>query len=171
VKVVYNTLVNSRANVQMGGRKGGLGADDLVVANNIIYGGNKAVSIAGPLKNPKWEGNIIWRTEGGAGDIPAEGFRELDPGLVKDDRGLHRLRAGSAAIGKGVGDYPFVTIDLDGQPRPDGKLDVGADQFSQEAAINRPLTEADVGPNAPPERDRPLIAAPAAKWLAKPASK
>src|SRR5688500_2736367 len=114
VKIVYNTLVNNRANVQMGGRKGGLGSDDLVFANNLIQGGNKAVSIAGPLKNPKWEGNVIWQTEGGAGDIPAEGFRELDPKLAKDERGVHRLSDGSPAIGQGTGTFPFVTIDLDG---------------------------------------------------------
>jgi hypothetical protein len=166
VKVVYNTLVNNRSNVQMGGRKEGIGADDLVFANNIIQGGNKAVSIAGPLKNPKWEGNIIWKTEGGAGDMPAEGFREINPGLVKDDRGVFRLGEGNAAIGKGVGSYPFVTLDIDGQPRPAEKVDVGADQFSTEIATNRPLTDADVGPDAPQEGDRPIISAPKAQWPA-----
>jgi len=164
VKVVYNTLVNNRANVQLGGRKNGLGADDFVFANNIIQGGNKAVTLAGPLKNPKWEGNIIWKTDGGAGDIPAEGFREVDPKLVKGDCGVYHLDKESPASGKGVGSYPFVTVDIDGQPRTEGKLDVGADQFSTATAIPCPLTAADVGPSAPPERDRPLISAPQAQW-------
>jgi poly(beta-D-mannuronate) lyase len=171
VQVVYNTLVNNRANVQLGGRKNGLGADHLVFANNIIQGGNKAVAIAGPLKEPKWEGNIIWKTEGGGGDLPAGGFREVDPGLVKDPHGVYRLRAVSAAIGKGTGSYPFVSVDMDGQPRSSGKLDVGSDQISDQTPINRPLTDADVGPNAPPEQDRSLISAPQVQWPGRSASR
>jgi poly(beta-D-mannuronate) lyase len=171
VKVVYNTLVDNRSNIQMSARKNGLGADDLVVANNIIQGGNPGVRIAGPLKNPKWEGNIIWRTDGGAGDMPSNGFRELDPELVKADDGVWRLSGASPARRKGVGSYSFVTVDIDGHPRPPTKLDVGADEFVKEAGRNRPLTEADVGPHAPAEPDRRLISAPAARWLAKPAAK
>ena len=166
VQVVYNTLVDNRANIQMGGRKGGLGADDLVVANNIIQGGNQAVKIDGPLKNPRWEGNVVWRTEGGAGDMPSDGSREVDPKLVKDERGVWRLSEGSPAIGAGAGAYRFVTVDIDGQHRRGDNLDVGADQLVKEQApvLNRPLTQADVGPDAPQEPDRPLISAPDVKW-------
>ena len=171
VKVVYNTLVNNRANVQLGGRKDGLGADNLVFANNIIQGGNKAVTIAGPMKNPKWEGNIIYQTEGGAGDMPAAGFREVNPGLAKDDQGVYRLAKDSPAIGKGVGSYPFVTTDIDAQPRPPEKLDVGADQFTPGTPLNRPLTANDVGPTAPQEEDRPLISAPQVQWPPAPAAR
>ncbi len=166
VRVVYNTLVNNRTNVQMTGRNEGLGADNLVFADNLIVGGNKAVTIAGPLKNPKWEGNVVWKTEGGAGDMPSDGFTAIDPRLTKDDHGVFRLTPDSPVIGKGVGNYPFVTTDLDGQPRPAGKLDVGADQFSNEPVLNRPLKEADVGPQAPEDNDRPLIAAPKVQWPA-----
>jgi len=166
VKVVYNTLVDNKANAQMGGRKEGLGCDDLVFANNLIVGGNKAVSISGPLKNPKWEGNIIWNTEGGAGDIPSDGFTQVDPKLMKDDRGVYHLAKDSPAIGKGAGAYPFVKEDIDGQRRPAEKLDAGADQFSTEPGRNRPLKEEDVGPNAPEEKDRPVIWAPKVQWIA-----
>jgi poly(beta-D-mannuronate) lyase len=165
VKIVYNTLVNNRANIQMGGRNNGLGADDIVVANNLIVGGNKAVAIAGPLKDPKWEGNILFNTDGGAGDMPKDGFTEADPKLVKDKHGIQRLTEGSAAIGKGLGSYPFVSEDVDAQPRPGEKLDVGADQFSKEPPLNRPLTLKDVGPNAPPEKERPLISKPKVDWI------
>jgi poly(beta-D-mannuronate) lyase len=169
VKVVHNTLVDNRGNVQMGGRTNGLGADDLVFANNIIVGGNKAVSIAGPLKDPTWEGNIVWNTQDSAGDLPAAGYTQVDPKLVKDDHGVYRPSEGSPAIGKGLGAYPFVTVDIDGHTRPTDKLDVGADQFSTDAPLNRPLTAADVGPNAPEEKDRPLISAPKdVRWIAKP---
>lgn len=42
-------------------------------------------------------------------------------------------------------------MDIDGQAR-DGSPDVGADEVSRKPILNRPLTEADVGPfakNAP----------------------
>jgi hypothetical protein len=164
VQVVYNTLVDNRSNVQMGGRKNGLGAEDLVFANNIIQGGNKAVTVDGPMKNAKWEGNIVWKTDGGAGDMPAGGFEQVDPQLVNEDTGTYHLRDGSPAIGKGVGAYSYVTTDIDGAPRPANALDVGADQHESERVTNRSLTESDVGPAAPADEDRPPISAPAIRW-------
>jgi poly(beta-D-mannuronate) lyase len=167
VKVVYNTLVDNRANVQMGARKDGLGAEDLVFANNVIRGGNKALSIAGPVKGAKFEGNVVWGTDGGAGDLPAGGFAEVDPGLVKDERGVWRMVGESPLIGRGVGAYPFVTVDVDGQPRTGGKMDAGADQVSTAAVVNRPLAEGDVGPGAKGEGERALIAGPKAEFIQK----
>jgi poly(beta-D-mannuronate) lyase len=91
----------------------------------------------------------------------------VDPKLRKDDRGVWRLAAGSAAIGKGVGSYPFVTVDVDGQARPEKGLDVGADQLVAGGVTRHPLTEAEVGPKAPEEGDRPLISGPKAEWIPK----
>jgi poly(beta-D-mannuronate) lyase len=157
VHIVYNTLVNNRGNIQMSSRNNGLGATDLILANNIIIGGDKALAIEGPLINPTFEGNILWRNAGGPGDIPAAGFVNADPALVAE-HGLYRSQSTSSAIGKGSNSYSYVTVDVDGQPRADAK-DVGADQFSLEREINRPLTPVDVGPNAPCD-DRPWISAP-----------
>jgi poly(beta-D-mannuronate) lyase len=167
VQVVYNTLVNNRQNVRMSARRNGLGATDLVFANNIIVGGNTAVSIDGPLANPKWEGNILWSNGGGAGDMPASGFTAVDPQLARADGTRFKLDKGSPAIGKGVDSYPYATLDIEGQPRGEAK-DVGADQVSTESRSNRELTPADVGPTAP-EESRPLISAPAlaVEWIAK----
>jgi poly(beta-D-mannuronate) lyase len=168
VHVVYNTLVDNRSNVQMIGRQNGLGANDLEFSNNIIVGGNKAVSIDGPLANPKWEGNILWNNDGGPGDIPNGGFVMVDPRLARGTDRLYQLADDSPAIGQGVGRYPYVALDIDGQPR--GKTpDVGADQFSTERATNRPLAAADVGPDAP-EGDRPWISSPtvAVPWIKRP---
>jgi poly(beta-D-mannuronate) lyase len=61
---------------------------------------------------------------------------------------VFRLQSTSSAINSSVGSYPEVTIDLDGHPRS-GTKDVGADEFSTAPVIRRPLTTADVGPNAP----------------------
>jgi len=154
VRVVYNTLIDNRANIQMGGRKEGLGATDITIANNLIVGGPKALTIAGPFGNPKWEGNVLWHTE--SGDLPKEAFTSVDPGLVKDDHSVRRLSKDSELIGKGVGSYEFVKVDMEGQLRGK-KPDVGADQVSDGPAVNRPLTPADVGPGAADDAARPLL--------------
>ena len=59
------------------------------------------------------------------------------------------ITAGSAAVDKAVGSFPFLTEDLQGQPRD--KPDIGADEWSAapELSLRRPLTPADVGPDAP----------------------
>jgi poly(beta-D-mannuronate) lyase len=163
---VYNTLVNNRSNVRMSRRRNGLGANDLVFANNIIVGGNEAVTIEGPLANPTWEGNIVWANEGGAGDIPAGGFVEADPKLSANESGNYKIQESSSAVGHGVGWYPYVTADIEGQPRPQAP-DAGADQLSGEPVLNRSLMLEDVGPHAR-EEDRPWISAPKldVDWIA-----
>jgi poly(beta-D-mannuronate) lyase len=161
VKVVYNTFVDNKTNVQMAGRKDGLGAVDITVANNLIVGGPKAMTIAGPFEGAKLEGNVLWQTE--PGDLPAGAFVMMDPGLTKDDRGVRRIANGSPLIGKGLGKYDFVKVDVDGQPRG-ARLDVGADQVSGAGVANRPSTEAEVGPKAA-EEGRALISAPRAEWM------
>jgi poly(beta-D-mannuronate) lyase len=158
VHVVFNTLVNNRRNVQMSRRRNGLGANDLVFANNIVVGGNEAVSIDGPLGNPTWEGNIIWANDGGAGDLPVSGFTVVDPGLSPSEEGHHKISESSPAIGAGVGSYPYVELDVEAQPRGKAK-DVGADQLTREPRSNSILTVEDVGPQAP-VKHRPWISAP-----------
>jgi poly(beta-D-mannuronate) lyase len=148
VSVVYNTLVDNKMNVIMSPRNNGLGATDIVFANNIIQGGATAASIKGPFPNAKWEGNILWDVTG-PGDMPPSGFRIVNPMLEGDANGEFHLKAKSPAIDAGVGSYPFVTVDMDGQPRPNGRMiDVGADELSKAAVTTRILTPADVGPDA-----------------------
>ncbi len=71
----------------------------------------------------------------------------MDPKLAADANGEFHLLAGSPAINAGQGSFPYVMIDMDGQPR-DSAPDVGADEFSSAPIIARILTAADVGPNA-----------------------
>ena len=143
-QVVFNTLVNNRRNIIMQGRKNGLGAADVVVANNIIQGGPKAVAIAGPIENAIWQGNLVWDTSGGAGDIPEGGFMIANPQLEQDSRGEYRLQKTSPAIGAAVGSYPFSTIDVNGRPRG-GKPDIGAEQLSNAVTANHILSPTEVG--------------------------
>ncbi len=74
------------------------------------------------------------------------GIGTVDPKLVLDAVGIWRPVQGSPAIGAAEGEYPFVTEDIEGQPRGATK-DVGCDQVSGEPRLRRPLTPEDVGPD------------------------
>lgn len=148
VQIVGNTLCNNVRNVIMQGRKEGLGATCITFADNIIQGGGAAAQVEGNIVNPVWEGNIIWKTNG-AGTLPSGGYTEADPGLKQESTVTMHLQANSRAIGQARGDYPFVTVDIDGQARS-GKLDVGADQVTTTKEINHPLRTNEVGTDAKP---------------------
>ena len=148
VTVSFNTLINNVQNAVMGGRTNGLGATDLVFANNIIQSDSGTIlTVGGPLVNPTFEGNIVFGAAPN-GDLPASGTRRVNPQLLRDSSGVFRLQSTSPAINTSVGSYPAVTIDMDGQSRS-GTKDVGADEFSTGSITVRPLTTANVGPNAP----------------------
>ncbi|HTB81725.1 MAG TPA: chitobiase/beta-hexosaminidase C-terminal domain-containing protein [Opitutaceae bacterium] len=146
--ITFNTLVNNTTQYEMNGRSGGLGATHTTFANNIIQGGTTAVNIASsPYTNPVWSGNIIWKTTN-VGNIPSSGYTSVNPLLAADANGVFRLQSGSPAIGTATGSYPNVTVDMDGQPRPDTGKDKGADQFSTAPVTAKFLVASDVGPNA-----------------------
>jgi hypothetical protein len=54
----------------------------------------------------------------------------------------------TGAADSAVGTFPFVTDDMDGQPRT-APYDVGADERASTAVLQRPLTPAVVGPDSP----------------------
>jgi len=138
VVIAFNTLVNSTRNYFQTGRTNGLGATDTVFANNIIQGGGAAASLSGPYTGGVWEGNIIWETAG-AGAMPPGTYDEVNPLLVAKANGVFRPQSGSPAIDSGVGDYPAVTVDHDGQPRT-GPKDRGADEVSSDPVVAELLT-------------------------------
>jgi hypothetical protein len=144
-EVTYNTLVDNTVNMILPSRSGGLGATNLTIANNIIQGGGAALTLQGPFSNPTYLGNILFDATAGA--MPASGYITIDPKLAADGNGEFHLLAGSPAINAGKGSFPYVTVDMDGQPR-DSMPDVGADEFSSAPVVARILTAADVGPNA-----------------------
>jgi poly(beta-D-mannuronate) lyase len=148
VRVSFNTLVNNNRSAIMSGRTNGLGATALVFGNNIIQTDSGVIlDLGGPTPNARFEGNIVF---GAAtdGDMPSSGLRRVNPQLTQDSFSIFRLLSTSPAINTSVGSYPEVTIDLDGHTRS-GTKDVGADEFSTAPVIRRPLTTANVGPNAP----------------------
>ena len=59
--------------------------------------------------------------------MPAGTYDEIDLLLAPDQLGVFRPHAGSPAIDSATGDYPAVTLDMDGEPRTEPK-DRGADE-------------------------------------------
>ncbi len=146
--ISFNTLVDNRTHYQMSRRTPtALGATNTMFANNILVGGI-AAKIEGPNPGAVWQGNLVWKIAS-AGDLPPEGFTTADPLLVADEDGFFRPQAGSPAIDAGVGDYPAVEIDFEGQPRT-GEKDKGADEIGSAPVMARILSPADVGPLAKP---------------------
>jgi poly(beta-D-mannuronate) lyase len=143
VVIAFNTLVNNKANIVQTARTNGLGSTFITIANNIIVGGDAAVSIVGPSVNFAYEGNIIFETKD-AGNIPEGSFVNTDPKLSRDASGEYHLQKGSPAIDAAKGNYKLVNVDMDAQQR-NGKLDVGADEFMTTEKKARILNPVDVG--------------------------
>lgn len=147
--IAFNTLVDNRTHYQMSRRSPtALGATNTTFANNLIVDGGVAAKIEGPNPGAVWSGNLVW-TKGGPGDLPAAGFAKEDPLLVADDTGIRRPQPGSPALESAAGTFPMVTVDLDGQPRPE-KKSKGADEPGTAPATAHVLTVNDVGPLADP---------------------
>lgn len=147
IQIVFNTLVNNRDGLFMAQRRNGLGATNITIADNLIAGTGRLVTVDGPVAHSVWQGNLVWGDTAGITN-PATGFVVTDPQLKPDAVGIYRLQPGSPAIGKAVGSYRYVTLDMDGQRRF-WRRDIGADQFSSAPVVNRILASADVGPFAP----------------------
>jgi poly(beta-D-mannuronate) lyase len=97
-------------------------------------------------------GNILHSTGGKESGIEGmnyseDAFRIVDPQLV--ERGdVFRLTPDSPAIDAAPNAFDYVKVDLDGVPR-DSKLDVGADEYVAEPAVERRLLRPEeVGPLA-----------------------
>ncbi len=143
VIIAYNTLVNNKENIIQTGRKNGMGATYIVLADNIIQSGGPAATISGPYTNPQWARNILFQVKD-AGNMPAEGYTTADPKLVKNVSGTYHIQVGSPAIDHGTTVYPGMATDMDGQPRVQ-PFDIGADELSNAPVKAHALSPAEVG--------------------------
>jgi hypothetical protein len=107
-----------------------------IIVHNTFLG---SVTIGG-------SGHTIANNIGGGGGMA--NLSAAAAGLARQGEIL-AIAAGSAAIDKAVGNFPFLADDLQGQPRD--RPDIGADELSTTPPLplRRPLTPADVGPDAP----------------------
>jgi len=152
--VVFNTFIGNNVHYQMGGRTGGLGSSNTVVANNIFVGGGNMASISSTAPyTGSWSNNVRWQTSS-AGNMPPSAYTNTNPLLAKIANGIYHLQSGSPAIDAGRAafdyygatvSYSSITNDMDGQPR-DASRDIGADEFSAAPITARFLTTNDVGP-------------------------
>ncbi|WP_107826929.1 polysaccharide lyase 6 family protein [Mucilaginibacter yixingensis] len=143
VLIAFNTMVNNKISMVQMQRKNGMGATAITVAYNLIQGGDNAASISGPMRDAKWEGNLVFGTKTN-GDLPAGTFTVIDPKLEKTASGAYHLTAQSPAINKATTTLAGITTDMDGQKRV-APFDIGADEFSTDAVEAKPLSAKDTG--------------------------
>lgn len=102
------------------------------------------------VRNLRAQGNLAYVGGTVPSDAWAGWFRWADPRLRvgNDGRGLWRLTESSPALNAAVDGFGWVDEDVFGRARQ-GRRDVGAETFSQETVLRRPLTPETVGPDAP----------------------
>ena len=147
-RIVHNTFVDCGAFDTSNAHP--LDPIELVVANNILLRTN----YSGHDVQPGWAfaQNFI-----SPNNPNRAGFNVVDPQLVRVGE-IMQLAVQSPAIDAAVAAHSaFILEDVDGHVR--SAPDVGADEFSVAAALRRPLTAADVGPNAPEDNAPPVITA------------
>lgn len=120
-------------------------AEDVTIANNLIRTSLDEIFEGNEGSGWTWEGNIAFGQSLGpkAGDA---GITVVDPLLELHADGFWRPGASSPAVDGSSGDYSSFlgSLDIDGQTR-NGVFDVGADEFSTDAVVRRPLVAGDVG--------------------------
>ncbi|HEX2853624.1 MAG TPA: chondroitinase-B domain-containing protein [Opitutaceae bacterium] len=145
--IAFNTLVDNNTHYQMSRRPGeALGATNTTFAHNVLQGGAVAAKIDGPNTGAIWSDNVAWNVAK-LRDLPAEGQTVSDPLLAADGTGIKRPQTGSPVIAAAKESFPFVTVDVDGQPRPE-KKSLGADEPGASGIVARLLSTDDVGPAA-----------------------
>ncbi|MBN1290253.1 MAG: polysaccharide lyase 6 family protein [Candidatus Latescibacteria bacterium] len=173
-RIAFNTWANCSSFLHLGEFRKNELADmnlppkDWTIMNNIVMCKDTQFVKGKGETGFRWFGNMFWNPEGKCN--PGREFREsaviiVDPQLVKTDDGLWHIIKDSPAVDNMRGWYypaeiiPDFKVDIDGQPRDlevkvtepqeqsEFKFDVGADEFSDAALTNRPLTNKDVGPN------------------------
>lgn len=124
---------------------------NITMANNIVVGSQKdLIEIINEPTNFTWSGNIMHQQGTFAIGMEA-GTHEInvvDPLLSNANvDSLWLLTSASPAINGAINNYLNIEHDIQGQIRS-GTNDVGADEYATSTVFRRPLTPADVGPNA-----------------------
>ncbi|MFT2015334.1 polysaccharide lyase 6 family protein [Streptomyces sp. 796.1] len=143
--IAHNTLVDNKKGA-LAGESRTYEPRNVVVADNLLVGKAGQLVAMDKTTGFTWRSNILWGAASN-GNIPAGGFTRVDPRLRRESDGVYRLSAGSPAIGAATLKSPVVTEDIDGHQRG-SRRDIGADEYATTAPLRRPLTTADVGPDA-----------------------
>lgn len=155
VEIYHNTIVNvgnDTTSIAIGGRTyqpvGTKIYNNIVFSNaGIIFNETNAVLGMSSNERPQYLGNIVDGIAAVSNNaLVTNTVRHEELKLIRSNDGLIRLSALSPAVDAAVAPY-YAWEDIDGQPRyiPDA----GADEYNPGlSVINRPLTAADVGPQA-----------------------
>lgn len=151
VLITHNTLVNNDNNIIVGDKKSGtnlLAPVDTIIANNVVQAsGNPKLPLIKVIDDSAvltYEGNFMYGAELGIG--PVAGITQQNPQLALAEDGLYRAGEESPIINALKNGAYSVKEDMDGQPRPQGNRDAGADEVSITPIRNKPLQPSDVGP-------------------------
>ncbi|MBE0572132.1 MAG: T9SS type A sorting domain-containing protein [Ignavibacteriaceae bacterium] len=150
--IAFNTFVNNLHNIEIGYTNNGnytKPPSNNLIANNVIQGSvNELIHIYTQPTSMIWESNIMFPTDSAVLGITAsyEQIKQVDPILTEIDS-LWFIASNSPAIDSATGLYDYVIDDFNGQQRISLK-DIGADEFSNQPIIRKPLTPDDVGPYA-----------------------
>ena len=145
--VAFNTVVNSRITLNLGAGKDSeltLPPLDCKIVNNVFYSNQSPlVTFTDNPINLTWSGNIFYGAAIGM-TLPVNNYND-NPQIIKSSDNLYRLTSTSPAINRSDTLFKPITKDMDGQQRI-GIYDAGADEYSQDPIIIKPLTKNVVGP-------------------------
>ena len=155
VTIAYNTLVDNVHGIEIGfdnNNNYSKGLKDITIANNLVTGSENSLVayIDGNTQGSEitWSNNLMFPT--GTATLTSDNSTFTssevlvsDPLLI-DDGSVWRTTSSSPSVASGVSSL-VNNQDIEGQSRP-AVSNYGADHFSSDAAIYKPLTASDVGP-------------------------
>ena len=146
--VAFNTVVESQSPLVIGAgadAERSLPPEDVTFANNVLVsmGGSIIREEAEPIRMT-WAGNVA---DGGSlGIDDPGGILLVDPLFEVGADGLRRPSAASPLVDAAADAFTLYTeIDVDGQPRPAGLYDVGADERSDAPVLRGLIRPGDPG--------------------------
>lgn len=168
-RVGFNTIVNCKEPFAIGAGKDSeksLAPANSKIENNLIISkpGRELVKDYDSAAGVTWKGNL---TDASSIGISASGITTVSLPMNREEK-LQRPASGNPAIGAAVaGAFDTISVDIDGQARPQSGKDVGCDQVVNQAPSIHPLTKTEVGANYEQETFSKNIKKPQHHFLIK----
>ena len=149
--ITNNTLIDNKHNIEIGFTNNGKYTKpprDLTIANNIVVAReNEIIKILTDPINTAWQNNLFYTTQTAVlgYNLDTNTYWNEDPFLEKDL--FYKQTSISPTIDKDSAQFVFLTDDIEGQMRS-GLIDIGADEYSTDDILFKPLTPEDVGPGS-----------------------
>ena len=146
-QVLYNTFVNCSETFNIGlGKSSELSLPplDCTIAYNVVQSQDVVINDVDNPINMTWKGNVMKGSSLGIAD--QEGIIKQHPELSIADDGLYRPLSTSPIYQVEAESYPFMTVDIDSQPRI-APFTIGADQLSELPVQTPPVTAGNTGPD------------------------